>query len=115
MFDLLYQHPIITGTIIAAIAALELVFLVFNFERYKTFFRNRRWMHLLFQESESKAVLISSAVLFLTIGLAIIGAEKAVLPRTLCAAACVLGFIHFLGTVAYDRWRKQRKQDESLG
>lgn len=115
MFDLLYQHPIITGTILAAIAALELGVLVFNFERYKTFFRHRRWMHLLFQESESRAVLISSALLFLTVGLAIICMEKALLPRTFCGAACVLAFVHFLGTVAYDRWRKQNRQDQSLG
>lgn len=115
MFELLYQHPIITGTVIAAIAAIELGFLVFNFERYKTFFRRRRRMHLLFQESESKLVLISSAVLFLVIGLAIIGAEKELLPRTLCAAACVVAFANFLGTAVYDRWRRQRRADEELG
>jgi hypothetical protein len=115
MFELLYQHPFLTGTVIAAIASAELCFLIFRFDRYQTFFRRRRWMNLLFQESQSRAVLISSAVLFLVIGLAIIIADKALLPRPLCSVACALAFINFLAVGIYDKRRKQRSDGEEVG
>ena len=114
MFELLYQHPFITGIVIAAIAAAELGFLVFRFEDYRTFFRRRRWVNLLFQESESRAVLISSAVLFLVIGMAIIVADRALLPRALCSAACAIAFVNFLAVGIYDKRRKQRSADNAV-
>lgn len=113
MFDFFFDNAFITGVIVAVIAAIELVFLVFRFETYKSFFRRRRWMHLLFQESESRAVLISSAVLFLVIGLAMILVEKSLLPRATCAAACVVAFLCFLSAMVQDKRRKPNS-DESL-
>jgi len=113
MFEILYQHPFFTGSIIIIIATVELVFLVFQFDRYQTFFRRRRWMNLLFQESQSKAVLISSAVLFLVVGLSIIAADLALLPRPLCSAACAVAFINFLTVSIYDRRRRQRSVDNA--
>lgn len=115
MFELFYQHPFITGIVILALAVVEFGFLVFQFEAYKTFFRRHRWMHLLFQETESRSVLISNAILFLVIGLAIIAADKALLPRPLCSAACAIAFINFMAMVINDRRRKQNRASQEIG
>ena len=115
MFDFLFQHPNVLGTVIAAIAAIELGFLAFRFEGYKTFFRRRPWLHLLFQESESRTVLVSSAILFLVVGLSIIGAEQGWLTRPFCGAICIVAFLNFLATVIHDKRRGQTNHDEDMG
>jgi hypothetical protein len=115
MFDFLFQHPNIIGTVIAAIAAVELSFLSFRFEEYKTFFRRRPWLHLLFQESESRIVLVSSAIMFLVVGICIVGAEQGWLTRPFCGAICTVALLNFLATMIQDKRRGQPKKDEELG
>lgn len=118
MLDLFYQTPTLSGSLLVTTAGIELGFLLFRFEQYRAFFRRHRWVHLLFQESESRPVLISSALLFLVVGLALVGAEARWLSKTFWITACALAFINFVFWLAYDKRRKikqlDKKPDESV-
>jgi hypothetical protein len=114
MLDLFYQTPTLSGGLMAATAAIELGFLVFSFERYRAFFRRHRWINLLFQESESRAVLISSSVLFFTIGLALVGAEAGWLSKSFWLTACALAFINFAVWLVRDKRRRATQLDNNL-
>lgn len=115
MFDFLFQHPNIIGGVIAAIAAIELCFLAFRFEGYKKFFSRRPWLHLLYQESQSRIVLVSSAIMFLVAGLTVIGTEQGWLTRQFCIAICAVALANFLATLYYDKRGGQTSKDEELG
>lgn len=108
MLELFYQTPTLSGGLLAATAAIELGCLIFQFERYRAFFRRHRWINLLFQESESRAVLISSSILFVTIGLALVGAEAGWLSKTFWITACALALINFIVWLVRDK-RQQGK------
>lgn len=114
MLELFYQTPTLSGGLMAATAAVELGFLVFQFERYRAFFRRHRWINLLFQESESRAVLISSSILFFTVGLALIGAEAGWLSKPFWLTACALAFINFIGQLARDKRQQGARPDNKL-
>ena len=114
MLELFHQTPTLSGGLMAATAAVELGFLVFQFERYRAFFRRHRWINLLFQESESRAVLISSALLFLTVGLALIGGEAGWLSKTFWLTACALAFVNFIVRLARDKRRQSARLDNNL-
>jgi hypothetical protein len=115
MLDFLFQHPNVIGIVIASIASIELGFLAFGFEGYKTFFRRRPWLHLLFQESESRIVLVSSAIMYLVVGASIVGAEQGWLTRPFGGAICTVAFLNFLAAMILDKRRGQTQNDEELG
>lgn len=114
MLEIFYQTPTFSGSLLAATAGIELGFLVFRFEQCRTFFRRHRWAHLLFQESESRPVLISSSILFLTMGLALVGAEARWLSKTFWITACALAFINFVAWLVRDKRRKVKRFGERL-